>query len=243
MQFAAAIHRETVKIGPFTATFTPSTDLPYLNYAVPDEGATASAEDIANLVEAYQARGRIPRLEYISAAAPAIEGQLIGSGFVIEGRLPLMVCSPSTFRPPEPPEGIDVLSANTDADFEGAVAVTKQAYSGDDSPPTAPEVAARRRLVALGGIVVLARDQQSSEACGSGICEVPHDAISEVATVGVVPSYRRRGVAAAVTGGLCQEALKAGVESLWLTPERDYTERLYARLGFETVSEVIHLSQ
>ncbi|MBV8933942.1 MAG: GNAT family N-acetyltransferase, partial [Kutzneria sp.] len=31
--------RETARVGPFLATFTPGTDHPMLNYAIPDNGA------------------------------------------------------------------------------------------------------------------------------------------------------------------------------------------------------------
>lgn len=242
IQFAAAVHRETEQVGPFLATFTPSTDLAFLNYAVPDHDAVPTPEDIEALVDAYTARGRAPRLEYVGAAAPGVEPLLVDAGFSVTLRLPLMICTAATLNPSPMPKNIETVVATSHRDLAGVVAVTKAAYANDYSPPTEREVAGRRLLVARGGIALLARDQDSGAPSGSGICEVPNAGICELATVGVAPTFRRRGVAGAVVVRLCETAFDAGVDTVWLTPEHDYTERLYARLGFTTISESIVLS-
>jgi hypothetical protein len=72
--------RESIRIGPFTATFDRDEDSRYLNYAVPDPGATPSLDDIAELVAAYRQRARVPRLEYIPQLAPAVEAVLVAAG-------------------------------------------------------------------------------------------------------------------------------------------------------------------
>ena len=42
-------------MGPFLATFNPDSDNPYLNYALPDDGAEPSDDQVAAPVEAYAA--------------------------------------------------------------------------------------------------------------------------------------------------------------------------------------------
>jgi hypothetical protein len=74
---AAPHGRDTAQIGPFLATFHQHSDHPYLSYAIPEDGARPTAEDVSALVAAYEARGRTPRLEYLPAAAPAVEAALV----------------------------------------------------------------------------------------------------------------------------------------------------------------------
>src|SRR5919198_4606718 len=99
LRVAAPRGRDSERIGPFLATFNRDSDNPYLNYAIPDDGATPSADDVAALVNAYRARARKPRLEYVSSLAPAVEPALLAAGFEVEGRLPLMVYRGGEERP------------------------------------------------------------------------------------------------------------------------------------------------
>jgi hypothetical protein len=91
LRVAAPRGRDHAKIGPFLATFNRETDNPYLNYAIPDEDAAPSGIDIDSLVEAYEARSRKPRLEYIPSIAPAAEPALLAYGFEVEYRTPPMI--------------------------------------------------------------------------------------------------------------------------------------------------------
>jgi predicted GNAT family acetyltransferase len=243
IRYAAALWRETERVGPFLATFTESSDNPYLNYAVPDDNAEPTAEEVAALVAAFERRSRKPRLEYLPTVAPAVEGELLAGGFQVEGRPPLMVCTPETARELPAPSGIEVLVPEEDSEFGGVVSVAKEAYDSDLSPPTEREVAGRRRLLAEGGCVVLARDAETREPAGSGICDVARAGVTELAAVAVRPAFRRRGIAGAVTARLAREAFAKGVKVVWLTPDDDQAERIYARAGFVTGSEVLHISR
>src|SRR5438067_11360253 len=91
LRFTAPRGRDHERIGPFLATFNRDTDNPYLNYAIPDDGATPAGADVAALVDAYRARGRKARLEYVASLAPAVEPALLAAGFGRQGRLPLIV--------------------------------------------------------------------------------------------------------------------------------------------------------
>ena len=91
---AAARERDVERVGPFVATFAPGDAMPYINYAIPEDGAQPTAADVAALAEAYRRRERLPRVEYLPSVAPAVEAALIAGGFVVEARLPGMVCIP-----------------------------------------------------------------------------------------------------------------------------------------------------
>src|SRR2546423_3679507 len=92
LRLASAPFREIIQIGPFCATFSEGTDNPYLNYAIPDDGASPTPDEVQAFISAYETRGRKPRLEYIPDLAPAVAPALLAAGFKEESRTPLMIC-------------------------------------------------------------------------------------------------------------------------------------------------------
>src|SRR5689334_15930197 len=66
----ASTARRSERIGPFLAGFDLHSADPWRNYAVPDDGARPTPAEVAALVDAFVARGRTPRLEYVPQAAP-----------------------------------------------------------------------------------------------------------------------------------------------------------------------------
>ena len=238
---AASRIRDTERIGPFLATFSRNSANLYLNYAIPDSGADPSPADVAALIAAYRRRDRIPRLEYITGLAPAAEAALIGGGFTVEGRLPLMVCPPDAGHDLPIPPGIELLRPNSDADFLALISAQNEAYSGD--PAVGPaEVEGRKATLAAGGIAVPARDTATGEPAGSGQCDVPAHGVMELTSVGVRPPYRRRGIAGAVTSRLAREGFAAGTTTVFLMAAHEAEERIYARAGFSTIGNILHIS-
>jgi GNAT superfamily N-acetyltransferase len=233
--------RETERIGPFLATFDWESDNPYLSYAVPDDGAAPSSSEVDDLVAAYQRRGRTPRLEYLTAVAPEVEAALSIGGLAVEGRLALMTCTVDSLVDLPAPEGFELVMPRSDEEVLGLVTAQGEAYGGFLSGP-AEDAARMRRNLAAGGIAVLARDIESREAAGGGICSAPEDGITEIASVGVRPVFRRRGIAGAVVARLTRQAFAAGVTLPFLTPESEAEERIYARAGYSRVAEVVHIS-
>ncbi len=241
LRTSASRVRETERIGPFLATFDRESDNPYLSYALPDDAASPLEGEVQALVAAYRQRGRIPRLEYVAAAAPAVEPVLRAGGFVVEGRLAAMICTSDSLVDLAIPDGIELLLPRSDEEVLGLVTAQGEAYGGFLSGP-AQDAARMRRNLAAGGIAVLARALGSGEAVGGGICSVPEDGVTEIASVGVRAPYRRRGIAGAVVARLTREAFEAAVTLPFLTPESDAEERIYARAGFRGVGEVVHIS-
>jgi ribosomal protein S18 acetylase RimI-like enzyme len=242
LRFEAARWRERERIGPFTATFNLEDSNPYLNYAIPDDGAEPSAAEVAALVEAYERRKRRPRLEYFTSAAPAVEAALLEAAFSVEGLLPLMRLGDRGPRLIEPPADIELTAPASDVDFQAVAAAQAEAY-GAPVPPPRRDVDGLVRGVAAGAIVVLARTVAGGEPAGGGLCTSPHEGASELAAVGVRPAYRRRGIAAAMTSWLARAAVAAGIDGLFLTAAGETEARIYARAGFVTRSGILHISK
>jgi GNAT superfamily N-acetyltransferase len=233
--------RDPLRVGRFTLKLTPGSDNRYLNYAVPDDDVDPTSAEIEELIASFEQRDRRPRLEYVPTAAPALEEKLLGAGFVVENRLPVLTCDRTALREMLAPEGFEIVVPVTDVDFASVVAVTNEAYENDVSPPSSDAVASRRAFKDLGGIVVLIRHSASGDPAASGICEVPVAQVTELATVGVRPKFRRRGLAAAVTWSLARQAFDVGVDLVWLSPLHDEGERIYRSVGFERATEILHI--
>lgn len=192
------------------------------------------------LVRAYRKHDRKPRLEYIPSLASAVEPALLEAGFDVEGRLPLMTFG----RAPSgrPPAGIELVEPVSDRDFAGVAKVQWEAYGEIGAVPE-ELVRVLRRNVELGGQVVLARDAQTGEPVGGGSCTSPHRGATELTSVAVAESHRRRGIAEAMTRRLARSMQANGNDLVFLMAAGEAEARIYGRAGFETIGYFLHISR
>lgn len=232
--------RETVRIGPFLASFSRSSRNPFLNYAIPDDDAQPSDSDIGGLIDAYERRDLKPRLEYLSSCAPNVEEALLRAGFAVEGRPALMLADDGAIDLAAP-AGIELLRPATDDELRGVRLVQVEAYADPDPVDDAAVARLRLNLREDAG-AVLARAIGDGEPAGAGEYTQPIDSVTEIVGIAVRESFRRRGIAAAMTSWLLREARAAGVTVPFLMAN-EAEERIYARVGFTTTSRVLHISR
>lgn len=231
--------RDHERIGPFTASFSRGSSNPFLNYAIPDDGAQPTPDDMASLVDAYEARELQPRLEYLPAIAPDVERALLAAGFTVEGRLVLMVPGPPAGG--LPPVDIELLIPSADDELRGLRTVQHEAYD-DPEPITDASIARLRANLQDGAGAILARTIDGGQPVGAGEFTGPIDGVSEITSIAVREAWRRRGIAAALTTRLLEDARVAGVMTPFLMAN-EVESRVYARVGFEPISEVLHISR
>lgn len=232
--------RDTERAGPFLASFSSSTRNPFLNYAIPDDGAEPSTTDVAALIEAYEQRGLRPRLEYLTSCAPAVEESLLAAGFTIEGRLALMLADERPLDALVPP-GFELLRPTTADELRDLRLVQHEAYE-DPDPVDEAAIERLRRNLEDGAGAVLGLASSDREPAGAGEYTNPIGGVSEITSIAVREPFRRRGIAAAMTSWLLNEARAAGVTTPFLMAN-EAEERIYARVGFTTTSRVLHISR
>lgn len=110
--------------------------------------------------------------------------------------------------------GLPERDAAVEAGVDGARRSSKQVAEGDS--------------VVVGALV------EGRGAVGGGTHR-PRGDTTEVVGVGVLPAYRRRGVAGAVTAALSHQALEAGVTTVFCGAEDEAVARVYERVGFRRV--------
>jgi N-acetylglutamate synthase-like GNAT family acetyltransferase len=63
----------------------------------------------------------------------------------------------------------------------------------------------------------------------------PRGRVTELAGIAVLPRARKRGVGAALTAALVEDARARGVETVFLSAQDDAVARVYERVGFVRV--------
>lgn len=216
-----AAARESVRVRSFTFYRHHSSDHPFLNYAVPDAGAT-SWTGFDELRRAFAAHDLSPRLEFVGECAPGLEEALSAAGFEVEGHFPVMTLAAGALLDVPAPEGVVIARAVRATDARAVLEVAAEAFGAE--PPTEAEVAAYQGR----GLLARADGVAAGAASRSDIAE----GVSELAGIGVRERFRRRGIAAALTAAVAADAFTAGAELCFLTPGDDGAERVYERAGF-----------
>ncbi|WP_405631266.1 GNAT family N-acetyltransferase [Streptomyces sp. NBC_01174] len=230
---------EHYRVGPFTVRHNPSWELKFANYAIPDQDAEPTARDIADLVAAFRAHDRLPRLEFLPAWAPAVEPALLAAGFTVENRAPVLACTADGLLTPEPVDGLHVAEPVTDDEFTSAAAVQHTGFGGEGGPDDG-EIAWLRGATEGGGVSALAT--VDGLPAGAGGCSVPVDGIGELAGLAVAGTFRRRGVGAALSAWLTRTAFERGFHAVWLEPGGPDVERIYAGIGYRRTGEKLNIS-
>ena len=232
--------RVTEHIGPFLAAYHPESSSPWLNYATPDNDAEPTDSDVRLLIEAYRQHDRAPRLEYLQSCSPAVRAVLERNGFEAEADLPLMICSNTDLQPVPDPDGVLFEVATEKSDVIAALEVQCEAFG--DPPPDETTIQRQHRMANEELTLLLARKAAKGEPAGAGMTVPPLDGVTEVAGIAVLEHFRKTGIAGALTYRLSKLAFERGVTTLFLSPASDEGERIYGRVGYRSVSGILHLS-
>jgi len=227
LRVLAGRRREVAHIGPFLAVFDGHSDSLYRNYAIPDEDARPAPEEVRALIAAFADRERTPRLEYLPGAAPAVEAALLTAGFAVEERLPVMTLGAGGLRALPLPAGIAFGPPAFPAELLATATAQNIAYGGEEA--TEHDVERLRSTIAAGGLVIRALDRATGAVAGAGLYTAPIAGVTEIAAIGVLPDYRRRGIGAALCLHLARAAFVAGITLPFLMAAGEDEERMYAR--------------
>ena len=216
----------------FVAMLNIDDPLKYLNGAIPIQEPTQS--DVAWLISAYRDNCRTPFLEFFSDLWPSLPQTLEEAGFVKENEHPIMILRRTDWTTIELPFEISISRSTVD-DCDLLARVTSSAFEDCDDISIAAqrsqgEMERFLRAISSGRwLAVLAR--YANGIAGAGLA-VGNNSIREVAGVGTLPKFRRRGVARAVTSALTEWHFENGGELAWLTPGDAGAEGVYSSVGY-----------
>lgn len=230
-----------VRVGPFTVRYDADWPIPPVNYAVPDHGASPTADEIKALIEVFRERERLPRLEFLPSCAPGLEPALLEAGFTVERRAPLLACPPQALVTPPQVPGIAFTVLSDEAGYRAAAGVQHAGY-GMEGEATEGEIGGLRKVTEGGGVAVLATDTTDGTPVAAGSCSIPVDGLSELTGLAVAASHRRRGIGAALSAYLTARAFDRGCRTVWLEPGDADVERVYAAIGYTRVGNKTDMS-
>jgi predicted GNAT family acetyltransferase len=218
-----AVEREPVPAGAFTLYVHPTEDHPFLNYAIPNEGA--EPDDGSALTAAAHERGLMPRVEAVQPCAPWV-GDM--PGYEIEEELRLMATEAPVAQESEAEL---VVVRRGSPHVEGLMRAQMAAFG--EPAPSAEQVArwdGRAVAALVDGSVV-----------GGASWTLVLDGMTEVAGIGVLEEFRRRGIAGALTAEATRQGFLEGASMAVLVPGHEGAARVYERAGYANASRMIHV--
>lgn len=215
-----------MEVGPFDVFLNHGGGNPWLSYARP---ARPLQGDLINGIEdvrrAFRDRGYVPRWEYIQELTPDLTNALITAGFPKPEMRPLMYLSSHHSAPV--PRGVKIRRAVSDEDLLEASRVQNRGFGMPEE-----ETFDLRDLV-KGGIRVMAAFADGI-AVAAGV-HTPLHGVTELAGIATLEGYRRRGIGAALTAALAEDARRERCDLIFLSAGDEVIARVYERAGFETI--------
>jgi ribosomal protein S18 acetylase RimI-like enzyme len=232
------------EIGPFTL-FVARSGWSY--YARPRLGldTEVTKEDLSSVLERQRQLG-VPRsIEWVDETTPSLLPLAEVAGMEIE-RFPLLVLDgPPVSR--DAPVDLRLLGPD-DPELGPVRAAVSLGFAHLGTQRGEVGVAERDERVALGterldwlsdvlasGLSVLAGAFDPVAGAVGGGSHNPRGPITEIVGVGVLPAFRRRGIAGALTALLARSALADGVSTVFCSAEDEDVARLYESIGFRRV--------
>jgi len=238
------------EVGPFTL-FVAKSGWPY--YARPRLGdaAAASPDDVRRVLARQREIGVPQSIEWVDETTPRLMETVRSVGVEVE------VCPLLVLR--RDPRGSAGTARLLHPDLPGDVAdlaVSRAAVSvGFGNPGTATGAAG----IAERDQALAERDEGANafalegmragrlrlaavyDAADLGVGPVgggsysPVDGVAEIAGVGVLPAYRRRGLAGQLTFAMARHALGSGVTTVFCSAQTPEVARVYEAVGFRRV--------
>jgi GNAT superfamily N-acetyltransferase len=223
---------------------------PWRLYARPRLGLgeeDVGADDVAAVRVRQRELGVREAFEWVHETAPSLAGAAAAAGLRVL-QVPLLALDAERWSPPPQPARVELRMLGAgDPSLPGTQAVIELAFAAEgtqlgDAGPEARDLAVPR-LGDLGflherlrrGLTAMAVAEGEAEGpLGGGSHQLLGD-VTEVTGIGTLPSARRRGIGAAVTGRLVEDARERGAEIVFLSAAGAAVARVYERLGFRRI--------
>lgn len=232
-----AAMRERVDAGPFRLYLSKQTNLIWSNYALPQVNSIGP-RDVSEMIAAFRSRQRTPRLEFFRELWPSVPMALERAGFKQEREIPAMVCVPESFRPRENPE-VSCEALGPDDDPKPYLEVGFEAFGMPGDRLDEGTIESTRANLKTGAYSC-AVARIGGRIAGVG-CLVGTGSTRELAGIGTLAAFRRRGIASTVSSFLMRTHLREG-SLCWLSAGDDVARAVYEGLGFEVVGSQVNYS-
>lgn len=223
----------TEEVGPFTL-FVKTDPNGWDFYARPRLGLDVpfTAADVGKVRDRQRELGIPENLEWVHQTTSSLLAAARADGMTVE-RCPLLVLPAGAGPSVGPVETRAVVLSPDSPDLAAVTAVIGAGFAGTDE--FEPKDPGRRAAQIRSGLLVMvgAYDEQGN-VIGGGT-HSPRGTTTELTGIAVIPRARRRGVGAAITHILVEDAKHRGVQAIFLGAQDDAVARVYERVGFARV--------
>ena len=225
----------TEEVGPFTL-FLAEEGIGWQFYARPRLGldTEVTADDVRAVLARQDELGKPRQLEWVEEVTPSLLPAVREA--LPDARIeecPLLVLPvDAAARATGPGRYVDLEPDDPDL---GWVSGAQDAAFGEADEVVEGKVGRRRELIADGSLVVVAAYDESGRVIGGGSA-APRGGTSELMGIATIPSARRRGHGAAITGALVAAVRRRGVHQVFLSAASDDAASIYKAIGFERVA-------
>jgi len=213
-------------------------------YARPSGARPVTRADLQGVLERQRVLGLPLAVEWVGGRPEGLDMLCEAAGLKVH-RHPLLVARPEELQgaPPVPAE-VRMLGPEDDLGASAAVADLAFANPGTDvgevgpgevdgARPEPAQVELLRQRVAIGRPSRAAAFVEGRLVARGG--HTLEGALSEVTGVATLPAFRRKGLGAAVTAVLADDAVRRNARLVWLSADSVDVARVYERLGFRQV--------
>ena len=216
-----------LEVGPFDVFLNRGGGNPWISYARPKRNLAGDLTGhIQNVRATMSSRGYVPRWEYIEDLHGELTPALVTAGFPVPEVRPLMVLESNV--PAPIPRGVEIRVMTSDEELTAASKVQMRGFGMAEE-----DEAFDLRILRKGGMRVLA-----AFADGIPVAAGVHtgvNGVTELAGIATLEGYRRRGIGAALTAALAQDANEQGCDLIFLSAGDEVIACTYARAGFQTI--------
>jgi predicted GNAT family acetyltransferase len=188
----------------------------------------------------FSNRNRRARFEYLEEFNPKLGTILRQNGFIEESRQFLMVCSVETYSSNANVADFVIEEITENSEVSAAqqfLTVQGWGFGGEETEVATTENA-RQFLQMLGKgrayVGLLA-----GEPVAVGMVSEVYNGICELAGLATLATYRRQGIATAITRKAVEQAFERGADVVFLTAADEQAGRVYQKVGFENYTTVL----
>ena len=230
------IATRTEEVGPFTLFVqVDARGWPY--YARPRLGHRGpfTPDDVRRVRDRQRELGVPEAIEWVHENTPALTAAVRATDLPF-GEHPLMVLDDPVAAPT--PDGVRTEVLGPDHPLLGTVlSAVGAGFRGSDEVDAPRRTDDLRDRLASGSLRIVGAigvDGVPGGVVGGG-SHAPRGDVTELTGIAVLPRARRRGVGAAITAALVQDAQAGGVRTVFLSADDERVADVYARVGFTRV--------
>ena len=234
---------ESLVVGGFTLYLPMGNETGGVGLALPNQSDSALKPSVLERIERIAAkRGHAVCFHWLDCFAPQLAKALNAADYAARESTPLLVCEPGQVKVP-PTERLEMVTISTGSSLEDVAEnwnINAQGFDPSATLAQPADVQDFRRILERSRAFTARLDGVGVSA---GMYTDIRDGVTELVGIATLPEYRRRGFGGALTAFATKTAFADGASLAFLTAASQEASRVYQRVGYETIGNLITLAK